>query len=112
MFVAIYRHACGPVDTQFVDGWERVTRAIYARCGSYGSRLHKCEDGTWLAYARWPDAATRDLCDHQEQEGRRLMREAIAEDFEDIEAVILSDLLREPSIDTQSGTVKTAYREH
>ena len=32
------------------------------------------------------------------------MREAIAEDFEDIEAVILSDLLQELSTaDTQSG---------
>jgi hypothetical protein len=31
------------------------------------------------------------------------MREAIAEDFEDIEAVILSDLLREPNAaDTES----------
>jgi hypothetical protein len=66
MFVAIYRWRLRPgMESQFVDGWERVTRAIYGQCGSYGSRLHKCEDGTWLAYARWPDAATRDRCDHR-----------------------------------------------
>ena len=45
------------MEAQFIDGWKRVTRAIYDTCGSYGSRLHRCEDGTWLAYARWPDAA-------------------------------------------------------
>jgi hypothetical protein len=79
MFVAIYRWRLRPgMESQFVDGWERVTRAIDAECGSHGPRLHKCADGTWLAYARWPDAAPRDVCDNQEQEGRRLMWEATA----------------------------------
>jgi hypothetical protein len=97
MFVAIYRWRLRPaLESQFADGWEQVTRAIYTQCGSHGSRLHKCADGTWLAYARWP-AATRDVCDHQQQEGRPLMREATGEAVEDIEAVIFSDLLHEPS---------------
>jgi len=29
-------------------------------CGALGSCLHKTEDGSWLAYSRWPDRATRD----------------------------------------------------
>lgn len=96
MFIAIYRWRLKPgMEEQFVDGWERVTRAIYRSCGSYGSRLHRCHDGTWLAYAAWPDAAARDECDHDETEGRRLMREAVAEDFEDIECEPVSDLLHD-----------------
>lgn len=100
MFTAIYRWRVKPgMDDQFVDGWERVTRAIYANCGSYGSRLHRCADGTWLGYACWPDSATRAACDHGEQEGSRLMREAIAEQREEIIGEVVSDLLREPSTD-------------
>ncbi len=84
------------MEAQFIDGWERVTRSIHQRCGSFGSRLHRCSDGTWLAYARWPDAATRDACEHEEDEGHRLMREAVEEDFDDILGELVSDLLQEP----------------
>lgn len=53
MFTATYRWRLKPgKDDQFVEGWARVTAAIYAECGSYGSRLHKCSDGIWLAYAQ------------------------------------------------------------
>ena len=98
MFTAIYRWRLKPgLEPQFVDGWERVTRAIHASCGSYGSRLHHCTDGTWLAYARWPDAAARDACEHDEVEGRRMMREAVAEDFDAMLGEIVSDLLAEPA---------------
>ena len=97
MFTAIYRWRLKPgMEKQFVEGWERVTAAIQAACGSYGSRLHQCQDGTWLAYARWPDAATRDRCDHQEVEGQRLMREAVAEDYEDLLGEVVLDMLQEP----------------
>jgi heme-degrading monooxygenase HmoA len=98
VFAAIYRWRLKPgMESQFVDGWERVTREIHKVCGSYGSRLHRCDDGTWLAYARWPDAATRDACEHGETEGRRLMREAVAEDFDDILCDLVTDLLQEPA---------------
>lgn len=69
---------------------QRVTAAIHTTCNSYGSRLHKCQDRTWLAYARWPDAATRDRCEHREIEGQRLMREAVAENYEDILGEVVS----------------------
>lgn len=98
MFAAIYRWRLKPgMEEQFVDGWERVTKAILAECGSYGSRLHTCDDGLWLAYARWPSAAARDQCEHQELEGQRLMREAVAEDLPEIRCEITSDLLADPS---------------
>ena len=97
MFTAIYRWRVTPgKEEQFVDGWERVTRAIRAGCGSYGSRLHRCADGTWLGYARWPDAATRDACQHEEHEGRRLMADALDGDVEEVVAEIVRDLLDEP----------------
>ncbi|MCW2776423.1 MAG: Antibiotic biosynthesis monooxygenase [Frankiales bacterium] len=97
MFTAVYRWRLRPgSEAQFVEGWERVTRAVHAQCGSYGSRLHRCTDGTWLAYARWPDAATRDACEHDEHEGRQMMREAVLEEFDDVLGEVVSDLLAEP----------------
>ncbi len=112
MFAVIYRWRIKQgMEPQFVDGWERVTRAIRDSCGSHGSRLHRCPDGTWLAYARWPDAASRDACEHVEEEGRRLMREAVDEDFDDITADIVSDLLAEPTTTgDQRGAAETAVR--
>ncbi|HVE97842.1 MAG TPA: hypothetical protein VNA12_01535 [Mycobacteriales bacterium] len=97
MFIAIYRWRLEPgMEDQFVEGWTRVTAAIHETCGSYGSRLHRCHDGTWLAYARWPDAATRDACEHLEREGQRLMRDAVAEDFDEVLGEVAVDMLREP----------------
>ena len=96
MFVVLYRWQIEPgMEEQFVDGWHRVTRAIHASCGSYGSRLHRADDGTWFAYARWPDAAGRDACNHGESEGLRLMTEA-TEHLEQVTAEIVTDLLDEP----------------
>lgn len=98
MFAVLYRWRLKPgMEDQFVDGWERVTRAIRRSCRSYGSRLHQCSDGTWLAYARWPDAVAREACEQQEPEGQRLMRDAVAEDFDDLRCNIVSDLLDEPA---------------
>lgn len=96
MFVAVYRWRLKPgMEDQFVDGWERVTRAIWRSCGSCGSRLHQCSDDTWLAYARWPDAATRDACEHEEPEDTGLC-DAVADHFEDVLCTMVRDLLAEP----------------
>ncbi|WP_448640479.1 antibiotic biosynthesis monooxygenase [Geodermatophilus sp. URMC 63] len=97
MFAVVYRWRLHPgAEDRFVDGWARVTRAIRARCGSHGSRLHRAADGTWVAYARWPDAATRERCEHGDTEGERLMAGAVAERFEAIPMEIAVDLLAEP----------------
>jgi len=96
MLTVIYRWRLQPgKEEQFVDGWTRVTTAIHASCGSYGSRLHRCSDGTWLAYAMWPSAAARDDCHHPDDEGRRLMDDAVSEHSEPILAEIVLDLLQD-----------------
>ena len=68
MFAVIYRWRLkSGMEGQFADGWDRVTRAIHQSCGSYGSRLHRCDDGMWLAYARWPDETAQQDCEHWER---------------------------------------------
>ena len=56
MFVALYRWKLTEgQEEKFREGWRRRTEEIYRKCGSLGSRLHRAGDGTWVAYAQWPD---------------------------------------------------------
>ena len=56
MFVVLYRWRIkAGHENEFRDAWRRATDKIADRYGARGSRLHRVEDGTWLAYAQWPD---------------------------------------------------------
>ncbi|GAA3828779.1 hypothetical protein [Streptomyces chiangmaiensis] len=97
MFAVIYRWRLHQgKEQQFASSWHRMTEEIHKRCGSYGSRLHQADDGTWVAYARWPDAATRERCNGVDPEALSSMREAIAEAFPEIRCQVIDDLLAEP----------------
>ena len=71
---------------QFRRGWLEVTELYLEQAGSLGSRLHHCEDGTWAAYAQWPDRAAWEAAGQAgfTADGHDLMREAVAERFEPI----------------------------
>jgi heme-degrading monooxygenase HmoA len=98
VFAVIYRWRLkSGMEEQFIDGWERVTRAIQRACGSYGSRLHRCDDGLWLAYACWPDETTQQDCEHGEIEGLRLMQQAAEALVETVHCEVVTDLLQEPA---------------
>jgi quinol monooxygenase YgiN len=56
MFNVIYRWKIhGGKEAQFEKAWAELTQFIRAKRGGMGSRLHRCSDGTFLAYAQWPD---------------------------------------------------------
>ena len=82
-FVVIYRWRLHPDrEQQCQDSWSRNTPHIILRCGGLGSRLHKAEDGTWLAYAQWPDKATWERSYSVpiwDVEGGKLLEEAVVE---------------------------------
>lgn len=98
-FAVMYRWRLKPgSEERFVDGWHRVTAAILDACGSFGSRLHRCEDGTWIAYARWPSDEVRRRCfdgPPLDPEGSRMMRDAIDEEYDEVRLQVVDDLLRE-----------------
>lgn len=57
--VVIYRWRVNTgMEEQCRRGWEAVTREFIKERGGLGSRLHIDEDGTWWAYAQWPDRST------------------------------------------------------
>lgn len=58
-FAVIYRWRLNAGrEDQFRRAWEVVTLGIKAERGGLGSRLHQARDGTWVAYAQWPDQET------------------------------------------------------
>jgi heme-degrading monooxygenase HmoA len=98
MFIALYRWKVKEGhEKNFLEGWHRRTEEIYQHCGSLGSRLHKSEDGTWAAYAQWPDWETYDAAQSVpviDAEARGRFRESIEEAYPDIYMNVIDDLLR------------------
>ncbi|MGI9026435.1 MAG: hypothetical protein ACR2GP_12830 [Burkholderiaceae bacterium] len=45
-------------ESDFVAAWSERTRVL-RELGSFGSRLHRGDDGWWYGYAQWPDEAMR-----------------------------------------------------
>jgi len=56
MFVVLYRWRIrSGKEKQLREAWVSATKKIMVRYGALGSRLHLAEDGSWVAYAQWPD---------------------------------------------------------
>ena len=78
MFAVIYRWQVLPgCEAQFETGWRRGTERIAAEFGGWGSRLHKQEDGVYIAYAQWPNEdawkkAMESRMDHSDDEARKM----------------------------------------
>lgn len=58
-FCVLYRFRVREgAEDDFIQAWAQLTRGIREQRGGLGSRLHRDEDGTFVAYAQWPDRAT------------------------------------------------------
>ena len=102
MFVAIYRwKIIHKSEEVFRQGWRRRTEEIYRRCGSLGSRLHKAEDGSWVAYAQWPDRESWESAariEVEDKEAEQMMKESVAERYPDIYLEVVEDLLERANL--------------
>lgn len=103
MYVAVYAWRVKPgKEEQFREAWRRGTLAITRIYGSFGSRLHRAEDGRFIGYAEWPDEGTwRAAFDakmvYDDPEARAMFIDALEEDFRPGELIanmeVLDDLL-------------------
>ena len=98
MFIALYRWAVREgQEERFREGWRRLTEEIHARRGSRGSRLHRAEDGTWVAYAQWPDRQTWESArgvEAADGEALEMMRGSIEVSHPPVLMEVSDDLLR------------------
>ncbi|WP_425409635.1 antibiotic biosynthesis monooxygenase [Hyphococcus sp.] len=95
----LYRWRADPAKAkQFEDAWAEGTRLIHQKCGSYGARLHKGEDGLYWSYALWPDEETRKNCFKDtsitEHDSFARMQDAIIETYDEIVLTPVVDELR------------------
>jgi quinol monooxygenase YgiN len=59
MFAVIYQFNLKENrESEFKGSWKQLTELIYEYEGSLGSRLHKLNDTSYIAYAQWPDRDT------------------------------------------------------
>lgn len=100
MFAVLYAWEIKPgSEDAFIDAWHRATAAITARCGSHGSRLHRADDGTFVAYARWPSEVARARCFAEgapDEQAAVDMAHAIEQTLPERRLSIVDDLLAEP----------------
>lgn len=55
MFAVLYKWTLKKgSEAKFVDAWEEVTAELSTRWETQGSRLHRTQEGDWIAYAQWP----------------------------------------------------------
>ena len=75
------------MEERFQQAWEVVTKSLTEEREALGSRLHRAEDDTWIAYAQWP---TKSAWERSRELGSldpvatAAMREATEEFFEPV----------------------------
>ncbi len=98
MFIVLYRWRVKPhLVQQFVEAWSERTAHFRQKYDSLGSRLHYGSDGIWYSYAQWKSAEQRTRAFQTEtgnsSKSGEEMREAIEENFPEIELEIASDYI-------------------
>jgi quinol monooxygenase YgiN len=80
-FAVIYQWLIKPgKEVQFRKAWEALTQLQLKNRGLRGSRLHKSEQGTWIAFAQWPDKKSWEASCEQKPEDEmwsQLMLDAV-----------------------------------
>ena len=98
-YCVIYRWELVPgKEDQFIAAWEVMTKEIREHAGGLGSRLHKSDDGTWVAYAQWPsrDAwEAAEVATEAAREAAQQMADAVEEKKEPILLDPIADLLEQ-----------------
>ncbi|MCX5746793.1 MAG: antibiotic biosynthesis monooxygenase [Proteobacteria bacterium] len=97
MFAVMYRWQLAPgSEARFADAWRVMTEAIRQRNGTQGSRLHRADDGDFVAYAAWPSREAWEAAGHlppADPVAFATMRECIAVSRGATPLAILDDLL-------------------
>ncbi|MFC3285893.1 antibiotic biosynthesis monooxygenase family protein [Litchfieldella rifensis] len=75
----------------FREAWEETTKYIHTNFGSLGSRLHRAEDGKFIAYAQWPDHETYEKEHDWSEEGIKC-RERMRSTLKSEQVIVLHKL--------------------
>ena len=108
MFAVMYRWRLKPgTELQFASAWAERTRAILQKEGGLGSRLHRTDDGWFIAYAQWPSRAAWEVfmaTSSAPSPAGSLMRSCIEASQEPLCLEVIADLLANEVAPVQQGT--------
>lgn len=96
MLIALYRWKIrAGFEQQFIDRWSKITLYYLENHGSFGSRLHRGNDGLFYGYAMWPTLEQRNNAFDTgvEHPARAGMIEAIEESFPEVLLDVEADFL-------------------
>lgn len=51
-------------EDEFISAWTECTKVIYENFGSLDSRLHRSANGSFIAYAHWPNEDAYEKTSH------------------------------------------------
>ena len=91
------------MEAQFHEAWAKLTELLREQRGARGSRLHRTDQGTLVAYAQWPSqAAWEQSCAlHKlDEDLSKQMLDAVEETWSPMLLTTVKDLLvpeREPA---------------
>ena len=95
--VFVYRWRLKPgFEEQFREGWKRITLEALEEHSSFGSRLHRGENGDWLAYAVWPSKAARDKYFQEgvkDDEAVEMMTSAVEHRYDELHMEVTDDFI-------------------
>lgn len=97
MFAVHYKWRLVPdSEAAFRTAWRVMTEAIRGRYGTRGSRLHRTDDGLYVAYAVWPSRADWEAAGKQpsvDPDSLAAMKACIAESFGATPLEVIDDRL-------------------
>lgn len=107
MFVVIYQFKVKKgLRSEFVEGWNGLTKLIYQFEGSLGSRLHQEDEDMYIAYAQWSNKRAWESSGNnlppESEKFRTLMRNSCHEITTIHKLNMVSDLLANQTFVTES----------
>ena len=96
-FAVIYRWRLRPgMEQQFQEAWATITETFMEERRGLGSRLHRDDDGYWVAYAQWPSRQAWEQSGElgpADPQVSALMAEAVEESFAPVVLEPVADML-------------------
>lgn len=96
-------------EDDFAAAWARLTDVMIEQGGAYGARLHKGEDGIFIAYSWWPSKQHWDMAQLQKSVARSLLAATVEERLPEIHMALIDE--RYPADEAPAEEAETTWEE-
>ncbi len=79
-------------EDDFAAAWTRYTDHMIEQGGAFGARLHKADDGSFVAYSWWPSRKVWDIAQGLKMPARSLMAATIEERLQELHMEVIGEV--------------------